>query len=419
MSTENPNLSGPADARRLAKTATRGVYRRHAAGCSGRGRCTCPYLVTWRDRGAQRRREFASYDLAREFKSQLGSGGASRRQHSAAMLADYYARWLPGYRGRTARGLDEDTRREYEMSFRLHVLPLPIARLRLREVAAPDVRDWLSEVERRGASPATVRKAKAALSVLFASALQDGDIGSNPVAGVRYVPSAKAKAKHPKRQRRALGPDDVRDILAAMDERWRAFFLLLTQTGLRVGEAIALRWGHVHLGDDPHVDVVEQIRRGQRKRLKTDASHGRVPLSPAMAQWLSELRPADVLGDAPVFPSKTGTPLSYANVYHRVLRPALVEAGIARQVGERTVKVRRGGETVEEKRPVYDYEGVGFHAFRKACGSLLLHHGKTLKQVQGWLRHSQLTTTMNVYINQVDDGLGGAEVWGEIIPGRG
>lgn len=56
------------------------------------------------------------------------------------------------------------------------------------------------------------------------------------------------------------------------------------------------------------------------------------------------------------------------------------------------------------------------HAFRKACGSLLLAHGKTLRQVQGWLRHAQLTTTMNVYIHQVDDGLGGAEAWDEILP---
>jgi integrase len=76
--------------------------------------------------------------------------------------------------------------------------------------------------------------------------------------------------------------------------------------------------------------------------------------------------------------------------------------------------VRRRGKTIEE--PVWDYQGVGFHAFKKACGSLLFAHGKTLKQVQGWLRHSQLTTTMNVYINQVDDGLGAADVWDDILP---
>ena len=32
-------------------------------------------------------------------------------------------------------------------------------------------------------------------------------------------------------------------------------------------------------------------------------------------------------------------------------------------------------------------------------------------------RHSQLTTTMNVYIDQVDGGLDGADAWDEILHG--
>jgi integrase len=63
----------------------------------------------------------------------------------------------------------------------------------------------------------------------------------------------------------------------------------------------------------------------------------------------------------------------------------------------------------------FDYQGVAFHAFRKACGWLPFAHGKSLEQVQGWLRHSQLTTTMNVSINQVDDGLGSADAWYDIL----
>jgi integrase len=62
----------------------------------------------------------------------------------------------------------------------------------------------------------------------------------------------------------------------------------------------------------------------------------------------------------------------------------------------------------------WDYQGVAFHAFRKACGSLLFAHDKNARQVQGWLRHSQLTTTMNVYVHETDDGLGGADVWEQI-----
>jgi integrase len=112
--------------------------------------------------------------------------------------------------------------------------------------------------------------------------------------------------------------------------------------------------------------VAEQVYKGQRKRLKTDASMARVPLSPAMASWLAELRPENLAADMPVFRSVTGTPVTYSNMYDRVLRPALRDAGIAVNVGT-------------DDAPERDYQGVAFHAFRKACGSLLLAQSKDLK----------------------------------------
>jgi integrase len=320
------------------------------------------------------------------------------------MVGDYFPVWLDGFRGRTSRGLEESSRREYEISFRLHILPLPIARMRMRDVAAPDVRDWLAQLERGGCSPTTIRKAKAALAVMMACAVEDGDLAANPASGVRYVPSDKSKREHPKRRRRKLTAADVTAILGALEDGWQAFFLLLVQSGCRVGELLGLTWQHVHLGDDPYILIAEQVYKGERKKLKTDASMAKVPLSATMASWLAELRPENAAPDAPVFPSTIGTPLHYHNLYNRVLRPALRASGIAVNMGEDD----RGRER-------WDYQGVAFHAFRKACGSLLLAQGKNLKQVQGWLRHSQLTTTLNVYIHETDDGLGGADIWEGVL----
>ena len=362
------------------------------------------YVVRWKDRGVTHKQFFAKLDLAREFKGGLDSGKTTRRPLASQTVADYYPEWLDNYRGRTSRGLEESSRREYEISFRRHILPLPIARMRMRDVGARDVRDWLGELERRGCSPTTIRKAKAALAVMFASSVQDGELAANPTAGVRYVPSDKAKRAHPKRTRRKLTAGDVTTILRAMDERWQLFFLVLVQTGVRVSELLGLTWRNVHLGDDPHIFVAEQVYKGERKRVKTDASIAKVPLSTTMAAWLAELRPADGSPDAPVFASAAGTPLIYSNVYHRVLLPALRTSGIAVQVG-----------MDERGREKWDYQGIAFHAFRKACGSLLLAQGRTLKQIQAWLRHSQLTTTLNAYIHETDEGLGTAEIWDGIL----
>jgi integrase len=394
------------DKRKLEKTSTAGIYRRHAESCKRNGRCRCSYVVRWKERGKGHNRLFPTFELAREFKGEMASGKTSRKPLSSETVGGYYEGWIDNYRGRTARGVQASTVREYKISFKHHILKLPIARTRLRDLTAPDVRDWLLELERRGASPATIKRARIALRVMLACAVQDGDITSNPAAGVRYIPTEAALRRHPQRRRRDLTAADVAAILEAMPEEWRAFFTLLAQSGVRIGELLGLTWGNVHLGDDPHIMVAEQVYRGERKvKLKTDASRAQVPLSAGMASWLAELRPQDVTPDAPVFPSATGGPLGYPNVYNRVLRPALIKAGIAVKVGE-----------TEKGAPIWDYQGVAFHRFRFACGSLLLAHGKRPKQVQDWLRHKQLTTTMNVYMHPTDDGVGSADVWDEILP---
>jgi integrase len=396
------------DTRKLEKTSTAGIYRRHAASCNRNGRCKCSYVVRWKSRGKGHNRLFPTFELAREFKGEMASGKTSRKPPSRETVAGYYEGWIDGYRGRTVRGVQASTIREYKISFDHHVLPLPLARTRLRDLTPSGVREWFEQLERRNASPATIKRARIALRVMLACAVEDDEITSNAASDVRYIPTEGVRARHAKPAPKQLTAVDLTAIMRAMPEQWRAFFFTLAQTGVRVGELLGLTWRHVHLGDDAHITVAEQVYRGERKRLKTDRSEGRVPLSPFIATWLADLRPEDVSASDPVFPSKVGTPLIYANLYNRVLRPALVDAGIAVQVG---VKVDKAGK----EHPVWDYQRVAFHAFRHACGTMLHAMEKRPAQAQGWLRHSQLTTTMNIYTHLDDEGLGVADAFDEVL----
>jgi integrase len=390
---------------KLTKTRSPGIYRAHSNDCEAEAddRCECPpgYIVRWKHLGRSRKRQFRTIALAREFKGKVDAG--ERADASRETVRAYYGDWIDSYRGRTARGLEDTTRREYRTSFERHVLPL-IGGARLRDLTAKRIRQWMEELESKGRSPNTIRKARVAFSTMLATAVEDDDLAANPATGVRYIPSGAAQQRHAKPKRRELTAEDVGAILAAMPENWRVFFALLTQTGVRIGEMLGLTWTRVELGDDPCIYVTEQVYEGQRKRLKTEASLGRVPLSSSMARELQRLRPDGAAPDAPVFASEIGTPLRYHNILRSVLRPALRKCGIA-TVAERD----EDGEPTK-----WDYHGVAFHAFRKACGSILFASGKNPRQVQGWLRHSRLTTTMDVYIHDVDDGLGDADVWDSI-----
>ncbi len=102
--------------------------------------------------------------------------------------------------------------------------------------------------------------------------------------------------------------------MRALPSEWTVFFILLAHTGLRVGEHLGLRWSSVHLGDDPHGVIAEQVYEGKRKNLKSPNAYRQIPLSPDVARVLVEWRTRTRFrGDTdPVFASAAGTPLGYS-----------------------------------------------------------------------------------------------------------
>lgn len=76
--------------------------------------------------------------------------------------------------------------------------------------------------------------------------------------------------------------------------------------------------------------------------------------------------------------------MSYGNVYNRVLQPTLERCGL-------------------------DGQRVGFHSFRRFCGSMLTEEmGRSITQVSEYLGHADKATTFGSYQHTTDKGLGGA-----------
>ncbi len=192
------------------------MHRRHKTDCArDDGRCGCgvhrPMEVP--RPGAQTESAPSTNQEAREFKRTLDAGGAARKpQKTATTLGDYGKPWLESYRGRTKRGLEDSSRREYEFSLRFDVDPLPIAgsscgtsppdaglarRPRAKRVLTDD--DPEGEGRDRGADGNRSRGRR---------------IPFNPAVGVRYVPrpgagkqalrAGAAPGSH--RSRRGRGP---------------------------------------------------------------------------------------------------------------------------------------------------------------------------------------------------------------------
>jgi integrase len=362
------------------------------------------YVITWEHRGRQHKESFRTLGEAREAKGRRHAG--DRRPTSRIAFDTYFESWIKSYAGRTQRGFSETTRPEYERPIRSHAVPRWKG-WRLAEVDPADVRQLFADMRVEGCSTSQIKKLRAALSVLFATAVEDGLRASNPISGVR-IPAARETDEPVEERAKALTRSELAVLLAAIPADWRLFFEFLAHTGLRISEALGLRWEHLDLGDDPKVRVREQFYRGKRRKLKSGAGRRDIPLSPGMASRLLAHRRAGRRGaKAPVFVSSTGTELIRGKVAERVLAPAAIAAGFTK------IEAAEESEAGKERGKVR--ATVTFHTFRHTCASLLFDDGRNIKQVQEWLGHSDPGFTLRTYVHLMDAGVGDAAFLDEAV----
>jgi len=142
---------------------------------------------------------------------------------------------------------------------------------------------------------------------------------------------------------------------------------------MRRGEISGLRWESYN-GDE--VRVTGSVWNGVETEPKTLKSKAAVPVVAPLRLLLDAHRAAfGNPASGPVFENAKGRPLCLNNLTNRAIIPVLRSAGI---------------------------HWHGWHAFRRGLASNLYRLGVPDKIIQAILRHSNLTTTMNVYVKTVD-----------------
>ncbi len=317
------------------------------------------------------------------------------RAPSRERFADYARSWIDTYAGRTARGLQESTRSDYRKRLERDAIPF-FGELRLSEIEPRDVREYavwlatrLADGGTRPIKPHTVRLGVAPVRVLLATAYEEGLIRSNPAAGLRLTVARQVAGDEDGEQVKAMSETELAALLAALPDEWRLFFRFLAQTGLRIGEAIELRWRDVDLGART-VQVRRRVYRGKVGPPKSKYGRRRLRLTPELGRALWLLRGETKAGDDElVFTVADGARVDASNLMSRVLKPAAVEAGL--------------GEWVREGRRLRAKTWVGFHSFRHTCATLLFRHGWNAVQVQRWLGHHRPSFTLDTYVHLLED----------------
>jgi integrase len=173
------------------------------------------------------------------------------------------------------------TQNKYRTQIELHLLPV-FGELRMCDIDRPSVEAFLNAKEQEGLGWWSRIDLKGILSAIFTTAtdwkLWSGD---NPTKGVRIG------KKRLVREKKLLTADELRAILAAVDDREKFIILILFGVGLRISEALGLRWSDIDF-DNGVLTVRRRWYRGDLSddgEMKSDNSCRAAQLGPLVEEF--------------------------------------------------------------------------------------------------------------------------------------
>lgn len=366
------------------------VYRR--CGCrDGAGRvvgASCPRLVaddrhgTWGfatdlpnvdgSRKTMRRGGFATKREATRALALVGERThASVRNDDRETVGEYLAGWLYAMRHELAA----KTLHQYGLYVRNDLVPA-LGTIRLEALRHEHVVALVAELERAGRGATTVERIVAVLS----SSL------NHAVRTRRLTHNAAMHISTPAVTRTEVSPwtaDQAATFLDAVTgDRLGEFFEVLIGTGLRLGEALALRW--------VDVDLEHRVLRVRRSattvgghlvigKPKTVGSAAGVGLSPRVVAALLRQREGQVFDTLTWGDGYSHGDLVFAREDGALLRPEYVRKRL-HQVADEAGLPR-----------------VRLHDLRHLAATLMISAGVPLALVSKTLRHSKVSITVDLY----------------------
>lgn len=288
----------------------------------------------------------------------------------AQKVGDYLDAWLEAKR-RRVRPTTVDAYRLSVERLRPHIGHLKLSTLR------PEHIETAYTELLKGLGPRSVEQTHAVLKTALRAAVKRGLLGANPLEHV-------TPPRPPRAEMKVLTPEQVETLLQSTQGTDRhPLWAVLVTTGMRIGEATALRWedidwdaGTLAIRRTVHNVVGQGLQFGEPK---TERSRRRIELAPGavaalrlqqdLQEWARRIAGAKWEEHGLVFPNTIGKPMDPGTVSDD-LRAALKAAGLPR---------------------------IRTHDLRHTAATYLLSQGVHPKVVQELLGHSTVTLTLNTY----------------------
>jgi len=333
------------------------------------GKTRFRYYVIFRD-PASKVRKVGGFKLKKDaeaarkrIEAEVAEGTYGRE---TLTFSEFYERWIA-----SKHNLKPGTLVSYKHTFRLHVLPV-FAETPLGEITPIDVQEWIDGLADSSLSPATVARCFR----YFRSAMKQAEawelIDRAPTMKINLPRKDNGELDF-------LGADDILRLLDAAREPERSMFAVLAMSGLRLGEALALRWRDVDFEMRAIIVTRAWSYHGGFAEPKTETSRRAVPLLDALA---------DILRD----------------FYHSKGHPELEDL-LFTYDGKKPLDPGNVRKRLLEALDAACLKHVTLHSLRHSYASIMLGYGASVKALQRALGHASATMTLNTYAHLIQEDM--------------
>jgi integrase len=288
------------------------------------------------------------------------------------------------------------TRKIYNAHLK-HILP-ELGTMRMQSIRASDIIEFLGN--KKQLAPRSRQRMLGFISQVFQWAIRRELVTKNPC-------QALTRQERPQvldGRERVLTEQEVLDLAEAIGPRFRTFVLLLALSGLRMSEALALKWTDVDF-EAGVIRIERAVTHGKNAigDVKGSGSRRKVNMPPRLEAELRAHRATEA--------ERSAGPVSANGRFLENGRTATwkVRAGVADEyvfdfshgIFYSAFAVARAAVGLTRRTPAGLHE-VTPHTFRHTYGSMLISRGVDPVTVSKLMGHASPKTTMEVYAHEFD-----------------